>query len=492
MLHLVETMTTWPEACFKAYDIRGLASGDGSGELTPAFAYRLGGAIATYLECDSFAVGRDIRDSSPALATELMRGLSDSGVQVLDLGIVSTGCVYHACWTLPVDGGVMVTASHLPMPTHNGFKMCRGTLPLAGEEIQELKGVFLDGEFTKGDGEVVDHPHLDTYLEAILESTGPLARTVNVAVDCGNAVPGPAMTQLLDRLGCEHVDLYCDWDASEPNHGADPTRPKNMVDLGAAVVEHGCEFGMGADGDGDRIGAVDEAGRFIYPDRLIALLAEDLLKDELDLPEDAADDEHLRVVYDVKCSMSVEQAILEAGGRPVMARTGHSFMKRVLASMPECKMAAEMSGHIFLADRDWYGFDCSLYNAARLIELWSRRPPVDEGGPTFSAELDRLAPSLPTTGEVKVPCAEEDKLEVVAAITAAYDDHESSTVDGVRVRFENEDGEYAGWYLARKSNTEAVLVMRMEAVDDQQLTAMKAMADERVSPIINIEKLLNA
>jgi phosphomannomutase/phosphoglucomutase len=485
-------MTNWPEACFKAYDIRGLANSDGSGDLTPAFAYRLGRALATYLECGAYAVGRDIRDSSPALATELMRGLAEGGVRVLDLGIVSTGCVYHACWTLPVDGGVMVTASHLPMPTHNGFKMCRGTLPLAGEEIQELKDVFLNGDFAEGEGEVVDHPHMDTYLDAIVASTGPLARPVKVAVDCGNAVPGPAMVELLDRLGCEHVDLYCDWDASEPNHGADPTRPKNMVDLGAAVVEHGCEFGMGADGDGDRIGAVDEAGRFIYPDRLIALLAEDLLKDEDEVPEDAADDEHVRIVYDVKCSMSVEQAIFNAGGRPVMARTGHSFMKRVLASMPECKMAAEMSGHIFLADRGWYGFDCSLYNAARLLELWSRRTAPAEGGPTFSAELDRLAPSLPTTGEVKVPCDEADKLRVVSAITEAFSDHEASTVDGVRVRFDNEEGEHVGWYLARKSNTEPVLVMRMEAVDETQLTNMKAMADERVSPIINIEKLLDA
>jgi len=485
-------MDTWPEACFKAYDIRGLANGDGSGELTPDFAYRLGRAIATYLECGSFAVGRDIRDSSPALARELMRGLCEGGVEVLDLGIVSTGCVYHACWTLPVDGGVMVTASHLPMPTHNGFKMCRGTLPLAGEEIQELKQVFLTGDFREGEGAIVDRPHMDAYLDAIIASTGPLARTVKVAVDCGNAVPGPFMSQLLDKMGVDHVDLYCDWDASEPNHGADPTRPKNMVDLGAAVVDHGCEFGLGADGDGDRIGAVNEEGRFIYPDRLIALLAEDLLKDEDELPEVAADDEHLRIVYDVKCSMNVEKAILKTGGRPVMARTGHSFMKRVLASMPECKMAAEMSGHIFLADRGWYGFDCSLYNAARLIELWSRRSPPDEGGPTFSSELDRLAPSLPTTGEVKVPCSEDDKLEVVAAITEAFADHECSVVDGVRVRFNDENGHYVGWYLARKSNTEPVLVMRMEAKSEDHLQRMKAMADERVSSVINIETLLNA
>tara|TARA_B100000242_G_scaffold97071_1_gene66595 strand:+ start:1884 stop:3341 length:1458 start_codon:yes stop_codon:yes gene_type:complete len=485
-------MEPWPEACFKAYDIRGRANGDGTGELTPEFAYRLGRALATYLECESYAVGRDIRDSSPALASQLMAGLADGGVRVLDLGIVSTGCVYHACWTLPVNGGVMVTASHLPMPTHNGFKMCRGTLPLAGEEIQELKSVFLKGEFIEGSGAIVDHPHMDAYLDAIVESTGPMARTVKVAVDCGNAVPGPYMVELLTKMGVDHVDLFCEWDATEPNHGADPTRPKNMVDLGRAVVDHACEFGLGADGDGDRIGAVDEAGRFIYPDRLIALLANDLLKDEDDALEDAADDEHLRVIYDVKCSMSVEQAILEAGGRPVMARTGHSFMKRVLASMPECKMAAEMSGHIFLADRGWYGFDCSLYNAARLIELWSRQAPVVDGGPSFSNELDRLAPSLPTTGEVKVPCEEDDKIRVVSAITEAFNDMETSTVDGVRVRFNDDDGEYVGWYLARKSNTEPVLVMRMEALSESTLQTMMDVVTERVSGIINIEKLLTA
>ena len=203
-------MDEWPQQCFKAYDIRGLANGDGTGELTPHFAYRLGRAMATYLECQTFAVGRDIRESTPALASELMRGLVDSGVQVLDLGIVSTGCVYHACWTLPVDGGVMVTASHLPMPTHNGFKMCRGTLPLAGEEIQELKQVFLEGNFIEGEGKIVDTPHLDNYLEAIIESTGKLSRSVKVAVYCGNAVPGPAISKLLDMLGCEHIDLYCD------------------------------------------------------------------------------------------------------------------------------------------------------------------------------------------------------------------------------------------------------------------------------------------
>ena len=464
-------MNEWPESCFKAYDIRGL-SGE---ELSDEFAYRLGRAIATYLECESFAVGRDIRKSSPGYASNLIQGLVDSGVRVLDLGIVSTGCLYHACWTLPVDGGVMVTASHLPMPTHNGFKMCRGTLPLAGEEIQELKGVFLEGNFADGDGEHIDHPHEDTYLKAIVASTGTLARPVKVAVDCGNAVPGPAMSKLLDMIGAEHIDLYCDWDNTEPNHGADPTREYNMVDLAKTVVDNGYELGLGADGDGDRIGAVDEKGNFVYPDRLIALLADDVVG-----TEEGKD----LLIYDVKCSMNVEKAILEAGGRPMMAKTGHSFMKRVLAENPDALMAAEMSGHIFMADRGWYGFDCSLYNAARILELWSRRDAL------FSEELNRLAPNLPTTGEVKVPCPEEKKLEIVAAITEAFNDHEASTIDGVRVRF-TENGEQQGWYLARKSNTEPILVMRVEAVNEEKLSQMLSLIDSRVSSIINIEKLLN-
>ena len=464
-------MTEWPVSCFKAYDIRGLSGG----ELSDEFAYRLGRALATYLECDSFAIGRDIRKSSPGYASNLIQGLVDSGVRVLDLGIVSTGCVYHACWTLPVDGGVMVTASHLPMPTHNGFKMCRGTLPLAGEEIQELKNVFLDGNFREGKGEHIDHPHEDAYLQAIVESTGTLARPVKVAVDCGNAVPGPAMTKLLDMIGAEHIDLYCDWDNTEPNHGADPTREYNMVDLAKAVVDNGCELGLGADGDGDRIGAVDENGDFVYPDRLIALLADDVVGSE-----DGKD----LLIYDVKCSMNVEKAIVSAGGRPMMAKTGHSFMKRVLAEYPDSLMAAEMSGHIFMNDRGWYGFDCSLYNAARILELWSRRDA------TFSGELNRLAPNLPTTGEVKVPCAEEDKLETVEAIKNAFSDYEASTIDGVRVRF-TEDGEQTGWYLARKSNTEPILVMRVEANNEENLSEMLKLIDERISPIINIEKLLN-
>ena len=183
--------------------------------------------------------------------------------------------------------------------------------------------------------------------------------------------------------------------------------------------------------------------------------------------------------------MNVEKAIIAAGGRPMMAKTGHSFMKRVLADNPDALMAAEMSGHIFMSDRGWYGFDCSLYNAARILELWSRR-----NGLTFSSELNRLAPNLPTTGEVKVPCPEEEKLTIVSKITDAFSDYKCSTIDGVRVRFEKE-GMQSGWYLARKSNTEPILVMRVEANDKETLEEILFLIDKKVSPIVDIRNLLN-
>nr|MBC8517535.1 phosphomannomutase/phosphoglucomutase [Euryarchaeota archaeon] len=476
----------WPEHCFKAYDIRGLANGDGTGELSPEFAYRLGGAIATYFGASSLAVGRDIRDSSPAIAENLMKGLAEGGVKVLNLGIVPTGCLYHSVWNLPVQGGIMITASHLPMPTHNGFKMCKGNLPLAGEGIQELKQVFLSGEFVSGEGEIIPYEHDTAWLENIIESSGPLSRPVKVVVDCANAVPGPFMLRLLDALNADYTPLLCNWDASEPHHGADPTRPKNMLMLAEKVIEGGAELGIGIDGDGDRVGIVDERGNFIYPDRLLPLFAYDILSRRQGQSEDARS-----VVFDVKSSMSVEQAIISAGGVPVMARTGHSFMKKHLAEHPECGLAAEMSGHIFFNESGWYGFDDSLYITARLLTLISKLPTLSSGEETIGEYLDRIVPSLPTTGEVKVPCAEDDKNSTVAAIKQAF--HEEgwtmSCVDGVRVRYEI-DGNYLGWYLARRSNTEEVLVMRAEAVNEEALSQLMGHIERLSGPHIDITKFL--
>nr|MCS5537064.1 hypothetical protein [Candidatus Poseidoniaceae archaeon] len=294
----------------------------------------------------------------------------------------------------------------------------------------------------------------------------------------------PFMERLLIELGLDATTLYTEWEPSEPNHPADPTRPKNMVDLAAKVLETGAELGIGIDGDGDRIGVVDEKGRFIHPDRLIPPLAIEVLADRLD-----GDEEARSVVYDVKCSMAVEQAILKAGGVPVMARTGHSFMKAHLAEHPQTMMAAEMSGHIFLADKGWYGFDDSLYNSARLLNLVAELE-----GESFGEMLDRVVPSLTTTGEVKVPCPESDKDGVVNAVTRSLIDAglECSTVDGVRARFNDDDGNYIGWYLCRRSNTEEVLVMRTEADSEQALNDVMEQVKNLAGPHIDLSKLFEA
>jgi phosphomannomutase/phosphoglucomutase len=261
-----------------------------------------------------------------------------------------------------------------------------------------------------------------------------------------------------------------------------------MEMLADTVRFENSELGIGIDGDGDRVGIVDETGRFIHPDRLIPLFADDILAGQSQSSEEARS-----IVYDVKCSMSVEQGIINAGGVPVMARTGHSFMKRHLADHPQCSMAAEMSGHIFFADSGWYGFDDSLYVTARLLALISKLPSPEDGGESIGQLLDRLAPSLPTTGEVKIPCAEADKISVVSAIQAAFTEEgwSASTVDGVRVRYEK-DGEYLGWYLARKSNTEEVLVMRAEAINEGALSDLMEHVERLAGPHISLEKLLNA
>ena len=457
---------------FKAYDIRGIA-GD---EITPEFANRLGKAVATHLDVSAVAVARDIRESGPDLHSAFIEGVVSTGADVLDLGVTTTGVLYRATVDLPVQAAVAITASHNP-PEYNGFKICHGKLPIAGDELQDLKETFDVGKFNEGQGvsrEVGGFE--DHYIRTVVENAGKPARPVKIVVDCGNAVPGPLATRVMDALGVEAIPLYCEWDSSFPNHPPDPTRPKNMIDLSAAVVEHGAEFGIGMDGDGDRIGVVDEAGRFIHPDRLMAVMAKDVLSN---LPEDADDDERT-VYFDVKCSMALEEAIESAGGLPKMVRTGHSFMKRELRNNPMSPMAGEMSGHFFLHDR-WPGFDDSLYNAARLLEIIGRDPSPSDGGPTFSDRFSFL-PDYPSTGEAKIPLPGERE-QVLSAVAEAFADLEFSTVDGIRVRYDD------GWCLCRASNTEAILVMRAEGRTKAALGAILTDVNARLGQMLDLSAL---
>ena len=456
---------------FKAYDIRGLAGS----QLDAEFARRLGSALVTHVDAKSIAVARDIRESGPELHEAFLQGITEAGADVIDLGITTTGVLYRATVDLSVDAAVAITASHNP-PEYNGFKICRGTLPMAGEELQELKATFDAGDFHSGSGTITEMPEFEEQvLQTILENAGVPKRSIRIAIDCGNAVPGPLTVSLMQKLGVDLVPIHCDWDNTFPNHPPDPTRQKNMVDLSKAVVENNCEFGIGMDGDGDRIGVVDEQGRFIHPDRLMAVIAADVLVDRREGTE-----AERTVFFDVKCSMALEEAILASGGVPKMVRTGHSFMKRELRSNPEAVMAGEMSGHFFLHDR-WPGFDCSLYNAARLLEIVGRDSSPKDGGMSFSQRFANL-PDYPSTDETKIPLV-AGREETMAAVEHAFADMEKSTVDGIRVRYPD------GWYLCRPSNTEPILVMRAEGRDDSALAAIIEDVNSRIGNMLDLTKL---
>ena len=457
---------------FKAYDIRGIAGS----ELDSEFSERLGRAIATHLDADCVSVVRDIRDSSPDYHEAFVRGLLNSGADVIDLGISTTGVLYRSTVDLPVDVAVAITASHNP-PEYNGFKICKGKMPLGGEELQEVRKTFEEGNFREGSGNYrIMDSYEERYVQSIVDSVGRLSRDIRVVLDCGNAVPGPLAVKVLERLGVDVIPLYCDWDNSFPNHPPDPTRQENMEDLGRAVLEHGAEFGIGMDGDGDRLGVVDENGKFIHPDRLMGIFVEEVLSD---LPENSTEEQRT-IFFDVKCSMALEEAIEELGGVPKMVRTGHTFMKKELREFPSSPMAGEMSGHFFMNDH-WDGFDDSIYCAARLLSIIGMDPSPEQGGPKFSERFNFM-PEYPTTDEGKVPLVGERE-EVMEAVVSAFSDMPTSTVDGIRVRYDD------GWYLCRPSNTEPILVMRAEGRNQAALYYILSDVGWRIGEIVDLEKL---
>ena len=467
-------MSEWALQCFKAYDIRGIAHD----ELDEKFAERLGKALGTFLDASNIAVGRDIRESSPSLHSAFVSGLTQAGVNVHDLGICTTGSLYHATSVLDVDGGVMITASHNP-PEYNGFKMCKGTAAMAGKEIQDLKEIFDQGEFIIPENQgnhIILEDFVNGHLDSVMVATGTIARPVNVVIDAANAVPGPFLVSMAEKLGTTGIAIHCEWDNTFPNHPPDPTRPKNMIDLSDAVISTNAEFGLGVDGDGDRIGVVDENGRFIHPDRLLAVFAADILSQ---IPIDSTPQSRT-VIHDVKCSMALEYTIRENGGIPHMMRTGHSFLKQALREMPECPLAGEMSGHFFFNDR-WNGFDDALYGFSRLVELVARRLP---NGEPFSTLFNDI-PDFPSTGEAKVPL-KEGREEIMAVVKNAFSDLESNNADGVRVRYDGNLGIESGWFLCRPSNTEPILVMRAEANSQQGLDTIRDDVEKRIGNIIDL------
>jgi len=440
-----------PGVIFRQYDIRGVVGQ----ELTAPLAHAIGRAVATMGrqrlgKRPRIAVGRDNRPSGAMLASAVRDGVARAGGTAVDVGMLPTPALYLALHVLDVDGGVQVTGSHNP-PEFNGFKMVLGGATLHGEDIQELRRLIERDALDSGEGGLeADTTILGRYVEAVTSRNGPIARPVRVVVDCGNGTSSVVAQAALVDLGAEVVPLYCESDGTFPNHHPDPTVPENLVDLQEAVRTNRAELGIAFDGDGDRIGAVDETGTIVFGDQLLILLGRDLA--ERRGPGHA-------VIFDVKCSNVLADALRDAGLRPVIWKTGHSLIK---AKMKEtgAPLAGEMSGHMFFAD-DYYGFDDALFAAARLLNYVARK-----GGP-----LSRLLADLPrtfATPELRVDCPDERKFAVVEAAAAHFTArYEVLTLDGARISFTK------GWGLVRASNTQPALVMRFEATGEAELAAYR-------------------
>ena len=446
-----------PATIFREYDIRGTV-GD---QLTAEVAHAIGQAVATLgwerlQRAPRIAVGRDNRPSGGALAEGLQAGIAAAGAQAVDVGILPTPALYFATHVLDVDGGVQVTGSHNP-PQFNGFKVVLSGEAVAGPEIQRLRRLIEEGRAAgrAGGTRRREDAVLPRYREAIAQRNSPLARRVKVVVDCGNGVSSVIAVETLRQVGAEVVPLFCESDGTFPNHHPDPTVPENLHDLQAAVRREHAELGIAFDGDGDRIGAVDEQGRILFGDQLLVLLGRDLAR--------RMGPGH-PVIFDVKCSQVLAQELTRAGLRPIMWKTGHSLIKQKMKEV-RAPLAGEMSGHMFFGG-DWYGFDDALFAAARLLHYVA-----ELGGP-----LSRLLADLPatvSTPELRVDCADERKFAIVERAAQHFAArYPVSTLDGVRITFPD------GWGLVRASNTQPVLVLRFEAGSESALAAYRAEVED--------------
>ena len=432
-----------PPEIFKAYDIRGIVGRT----LTVPVVEQIGQAIGSEARDRGRAaivIGRDGRHSGPELAAALARGLQASGADVIDIGQVTTPMLYFAAHHLGTLSGVAVTGSHNP-PDYNGLKIMVDGETLAGEAIQDLRARIEQGKLARGAGTIRAQDIREDYLRRITSDVR-LARPMRLVVDCGNGVAGATAPELYRRLGCEVTELFCEVDGSFPNHHPDPSHPENLADTQRALAQGKGDLGFAFDGDGDRLGVVTKNGRIIYPDRQLMLFAADVLERN----------PGAEVIFDVKSTRNLFPWIREHGGRPVMWKTGHSFIKQKLRESG-APLAGEMSGHVFFKDR-WYGFDDALYAGARLLEILSR-----ERDP--SAVLEGL-PDAVSTPELHLKLAEGenytlmDKLKASARFDGA---REVVTIDGLRVEYAD------GFGLARPSNTTPVVVLRFEADDEAAL-----------------------
>jgi phosphomannomutase / phosphoglucomutase len=443
---------------FREYDIRGIVDL----QLTDETVRLLALAIGTFFRQNGarrIAVGQDARESSPRFCRILNNALDQTGCGAVQIGTVPTPVLYHTVYTRPVDGGVMITGSHNP-PDHNGFKICLGRSTLFGSQIQEIKKIALSGQFAEGSGSIESLGVLDDYCSDIISKINMGPRKLKVVIDAGNGMGGVTAVPIYNTLGAELVELFTDPDPAFPNHHPDPTMVENLQDTIRGVRESAADLGIAFDGDGDRIGIVDEAGRIIWGDELMVLLSRSVL----------AEKPGSTIIAEVKCSQSLFDDIEKHGGKPLMWKAGHSIIKSKMKETGAV-LAGEMSGHIFFADR-FYGFDDAAYAGARVLEILSKT----------SQPLSKLFADLPTTfstPELRIDCPEKLKFQVVEQITEKFSKtHEVITIDGARIIFDH------GWGLVRASNTQALLVLRFEADSEGHLREIRKTVEESVAAFI--------
>ena len=444
---------------FREYDIRGVVGE----ELTPALAEKIGrayGSLAVRAGARAVAVGRDGRTSAMQMREALLKGLLGCGLDVVDIGVCPTPLLYYALFTLPVGGGVMITASHNP-PQYNGFKLCLGKDSMHGAAIQALKADIDRGQFESGQGTVSEHPIIPDYMAYTKKAFAHVkAGKLHAVVDCGNGMGGLVGPDALRLLGCRVTGMYEDVDGRFPNHHPDPTVADNLQDLIKKVRETKADVGIAYDGDADRIGAVDEHGDILWGDKLLVLYARDVLESK----------PGATIISEVKASQVFYDDVVKRGGRSIMWKAGHSLIK---AKMKEenAALAGEMSGHMFFADR-YFGYDDAVYASCRLIEILAKT------GRPLSTLLADLPPTV-STPEIRVDCPDEVKFQVVEeAKKQLAREYTIIDIDGVRVLFPE------GWGLIRASNTQPALVLRFEATSEAALKRIREVVESQVAKYI--------
>ena len=448
---------------FREYDIRGIVGTD----LTPASVTSIGKAIGTYIRRGNgknMILGRDVRSSSVEFCNILSKALNSTGCNVIDIGMVPTPVLYFALHHFNADGGVMITGSHNP-PEFNGFKISQGFHSLYGEKVQELKGLIEVNDFEVGTGTTKQQPVLAEYMEKIC-SILEIPRKIKVVVDGGNGCFGIVGPDLLKKLGQTPIELFSEPDGTFPNHHPDPTVSEHLTDLIEKVRLENAELGIGFDGDADRIGVVDEKGNILWGDQLLTIFARDIL----------SRNPGATIVGEVKCSQNLYKDIKKHGGVPVMAAAGHSLIKNKMRETGAL-LAGEMSGHICFAD-NYYGFDDAIFAACRVLQI------VAQSNKKVSEMLADL-PKTAYTPEIRIDCPDDQKFKIVRELTEIFrEKYEVIDIDGVRVNFDD------GWALIRASNTQPVLVLRLEAVTKERLKELVAVIKkqtDKYKPVIQFD-----